>query len=308
MPRGCAAFRFRHGVSVSLMVLSGFFAAVAMPAAGRGAPGESTGDSTADSRTGLAAAAAPEPSYAALVTLADSAPLIAKVLVRKQAEVEAARAGSLAPGHGLLYLEGDVLGAVAGAVPRGKVAWLADVKLDSRGHPPQLKKTVLLAFARAGGGSVDGVAQLQLVAANAELAWSVAREDRLRAIRAELAAPNAPPHVTGVREMSYVPGELAGAGETQIFLSTENGRPAAITVEHRAGEAVRWSVSFSEVVDPSGLPPAKETLAWYRLACALPAHAPAGANISDTEQARVQAESDYEVVMAELGPCARGLD
>ena len=253
-----------------------------------------------------------QPSYSDLADLADSAPLVLKALIRKVAVVEPERAQNLAPGHARLYIEAEPLAVIAGTTPTPPalaptVQYLVDVPLDSRGKPPALKKAVVILFARAvfaGGGHGD-TSELQLVAPDAEYVWDTGLEARLRGVLAELMAPGAPAKVTAVSELSYVPGALVGEGETQIFLSTANGTPASIAVEHKQGQPVRWSVSFSEVVSASGLPPAKDTLAWYRLACFLPDAVSAAANISDSDAAKAQAATDYAIVRAELGPCGR---
>ena len=123
-------------------------------------------------------------------------------------------------------------------------------------------------------------------------------------MRAELAAPSAPGPVTGVREALFEPGTLAGAGETQIVLTTPNGAPVALSVVHVPGQETVWSVSFSEVVN-GGMAPARDTLAWYRLACFLPRALPGGSNVSDGARAQQQAAADYRLVIAGLGPCGR---
>ena len=110
--------------------------------------------------------------------------------------------------------------------------------------------------------------------------------------------------MTGVREALFEPGTLAGAGETQIVLTTPNGAPVALSVVHVPGQETVWSVSFSEVVN-GGRAPARETLAWYRLACFLPRALPGGANISLGDVARAQTAADYRLVIAGLGACGR---
>lgn len=289
---------------VGLAVLAGLAAFFAAPARA------DSGQVSESPRTAVAplAASAAAPTYADLVALTEAAPLILKAEIRSQALVEAARAAGLRAGRARLYLEAAPLAPIAGALPAAPLAWLVDVPLDSRGKPPKLKKAVVLAFARPVAGAPG---QLQLVAPAAQIPWTAAREAAVRTIRAELAAPGAPPAIVGVRELSYVPGELVGTGVTQIFLATAPGAangPASITVEHRAGEGVRWSASFADVMSASAAPPAKDTLAWFRLACALPAEPPAAANISDDAAAKAQALVDYRIVRAELGPCVRHID
>ena len=76
------------------------------------------------------------------------------------------------------------------------------------------------------------------------------REEALEAtlrsmITAAGRAPDAPGHITGVRELIHVPGNLAGQGETQIFLSTagwlcslDHGPPHAPGPAGRVGRLV----------------------------------------------------------------------
>ena len=108
-----------------------------------------------------------------------------------------------------------------------------------------------------------------------------------------------------MREAIHVTGNLAGAGETQLFLTAANGEPAAITVQRRPGQPPRWTVSFSEVVGEMGQTPRRDSLAWYRLACFLPPLLPQGANVSDDPADRAAAGVDYRFVLSELGPCPR---
>ena len=96
-----------------------------------------------------------------------------------------------------------------------------------------------------------------------------------------------------------------GEGETQIFLATASGSAASITVTHRPDQPPAWGVSFSELVGETGNPPARDTLAWYRLACFLPNRLPPAANVSEGIAAKRQAEADYRMVLGELGVCDR---
>ena len=243
------------------------------------------------------------PTYADLADLADSAPLILRLQIRKQAVVEPARAGHLEPGKTRLYVEARALDLLVGARPVGEdLSFLVDVALDAHGKVPTLKRTVVLAFARDVAGSP---AEIQLIAPEAQLAWSPEVEARLRNVLVELRASGAPSRVTAVRDAMFVPGTLAGEGETQISLSTAQGSPASISVTHVPGQPVVWAASFGEVFDTSGKPPASGTLAWYRLACFLPHELPANANLSGGETERTQAAADYRLVINTLGPCSR---
>lgn len=129
-------------------------------------------------------------------------------------------------------------------------------------------------------------------------------EARVKAVLGELYAVGAAPRITGVREALHVGGTLAGEGETQLFLSSASGDPAAITVS-RAGGATSLNASFSELVGAGQGLPARGTLAWYRLACFLPPALPAGANIAEGADDRAAAARDYRTVMEALGPCGR---
>lgn len=245
-------------------------------------------------------------SYADLADLADRAPTVVRVQIRKVAEVERARAPGLRPDRARMYVEARTLALLAGPVLAGdSLRYLVDVPLDSRGKPPRLarlaKRGVIL-FARTVPGKPG---ELQLVAPDAQILWDEPVEARIKALLAELLAPDAPGRIAGVREAIYVPGNLAGEGETQIFLATADGEPASVSVVHRPGKATRWSVSFSEVLEGGGEPPARDTLAWYRLACFLPEGLPAQANVSATDADRAQAEADYRLVRESLGTCPR---
>jgi hypothetical protein len=76
-------------------------------------------------------------------------------------------------------------------------------------------------------------------------------------------------------------------------------------VLRRPGQRVQWGVSWGEIIDSAARPPAPETLRWYRLACALPAQLPSGANLAREATERRLAAGDYAFVRQALGPCER---
>jgi hypothetical protein len=256
----------------------------------------------------LAAAApslpmAPGATYADLVDLTDSAPLVLKAKVRGQSLVEPARAPGIRPGWGRLYIQAEVEALLFGKTAVGQAqAYLVDVPLDARGKPPKLTKTSVILFARPVQGHPG---ELQLVTPDAQVPSTPARDAQVRAIVAELLAPDAPGRLGTVREAINVAGNLAGDSETQLFLTTREGSPVALTVSRKSGEPPRWSVSFSEVVESDAKAPAPDSLAWYRLACFLPRSLPPGANLSEGEAQKQQAETDYRLVLRELGECRR---
>jgi hypothetical protein len=246
---------------------------------------------------------APAATYADLADLSDSARLVIRAEVRKIAPVEPERAPGVRPGWTRYYVEARTQALIKGDAPLGQaLRYLVDMPPNDRGKAPDIKKKAVLLFARAARGPAGDV---QLVAPDAQILWDAAVEARLRGILAELNAADAPHKVTGVREAIYVPGNLADEGETQFFLDTADQSAAAITVQHRPGSPAIWGVSFSELAAALGKPPQRDTLAWYRLACFLPDTLPRAANHSDGAANRAKAESDYRMVVGELGACPR---
>ncbi len=249
-----------------------------------------------------AISAAPSATYADLADLADSATLVARAQVRKLAQLEPVRARGVRPGWGRFYAEAKTGALLAGNTILGEsLRYLVDLPLDGRGKPPRLKKVTVLLFAREVPGRPG---EVQLVAPDAQVVWDAASEAKLRAILTELVAPGAPTGITGVREAIHVPGTLAGEGETQIFLNTRDGSAASLAIRRQGNGPTGWGVSFSELLD-GGKPPARETLAWYRLACFLPSALPRGVNLSESPEDKAAAEADYRMVMGELAPCPR---
>jgi hypothetical protein len=251
------------------------------------------------------AATAPPPSYADLADLADAAELVVHAKVTKAIPVPPERAANVAPGHVRLYVEAKTVALIAADAPIGQaVRYLVDVPLDAKGKPPKLKKRELLLFARP---VVGRPGELQLVGPSAQLNWDPALDLRVKPILAALAAADAAPAITGVRDALSVAGTLTGESETQIFLATRTGDPVSLTVVRRPGMAPAWGVSYGEIVDQSARPPERETLAWYRLACFLPGQLPGTANLAQDSASRGRAAEDYRFVVQQLGPCPRTL-
>jgi hypothetical protein len=245
----------------------------------------------------------PAATYADLADLADSASLVLRARVSGLKRVDPARVRGVRPGWGRYLVSAKTLALMSGSAAVGeKLAYLADFQLDSRGKPPKFGKNPVLVFANPVAGRPG---ELQLVAPDAQVAWSQSSEASLREILYELIAPEKPARITGVREAIHVPGNLRGEGQTQVFLATDDGSAASITVSHKPGVPTQWGASFSEVIASPGPPPAQGTLTWYRLACFLPNSLPAGANLSDSAATRAAAEADYRMVLGELGVCPR---
>ena len=274
----------------------GWFAAGALASL---APGVATAQ-------GATAPAAAGPTYADLADLSESANLVIVAKVRKAIALGPDRVSGPTPGTQRYYIVARTLSLLAGSAPVGEdLSYLVDVPQDPRGKAAKLKNMQVLLFANPVPGRPG---ELQLVTPRAQVAHAPDAEATVRAIVYELLAPDAPARVTGVREAIHVPGALEGEGETQIFLATQGGSAASITVNHRPGQRPAWGVSFSELVGRVGVPPARDTLAWYRLACFLPNSLPRGANLSGTPASRAQAEADYRMVLGDLGLCPRTLN
>ena len=242
-------------------------------------------------------------TYADLASLVEAAPVVARVQVRDQAALKPVRAPGVAPGDVRLYLETRTEAALKAPAALGETfAYLVDVPADAKGKAPKLKKQSVLVFARPVPGNPG---QLQLVEPDAQIAADPQTEGRVRAIIAEFAKADAPPRITGVRDAMSVAGNLAGESETQLFLDTADGTPVSLTVLRRPGMPPSWGVAWTELVDQAARPPEPGTLAWYRLACSLPAELPRRAFLQREAAAQAQARADYALVLEQLGPCER---
>lgn len=245
---------------------------------------------------------APALTYADLVDLSLPARVVVKADITAVSTINPAIATDVAPGKVRLYIEARTSALLVGSDIGETLSFLADVPLDARGKVPKLRKMPVLLM----GDTVPGrPGELRLVAPDAMLPWTPELEARLRPILTELVNPGQPPVITGVRETMHVPGNLTGEGETQVFLFTNGGKPASLSILRRPGQPTTWGVSFSEIVDQSAKPPQPETLAWYRLACALPAELPARSLIGGSAEDQQIAQEDYAQVVRELGACTR---
>lgn len=249
------------------------------------------------------AVAAQPPTYADLADLADQAAIVVRLKIVRQALVEPERAPGLAAGHARLYVVANPKEVLSGTAQLDKVVrYLVDVPVGADGRVASLRRAEVVVFAEAVPGHPG---ELRLVAPDAQIPADSETVARLMPLLAELAAPGAPASITGIRDILSVRGNLAGESETQLFLDSDGEGPVLVSVVHRPGLAPSWSVSWSELVDQAGRPPAPGTLAWYRLACFLPPRLPPGTNLARDAADRMQAVRDYELVRQELGACTR---
>lgn len=244
-------------------------------------------------------------TYADLADLSDASDVVVRAKIRRQVQVDPARAPGLQAGFARLYIEAETLALLSGSSALGEsLRYLVDVPLNAKGKVPKLRKQEMLLFART---VPSRPGELQLAGPHAQQTYDPTIEPRLRPILAGLAAADSPPTVIGVRDALSVAGNLAGESETQVFLETKEGAPVSLTILRRPGREPVWGVSWGEIIDQAARPPAPQTIEWYRLACALPARLPSSANLSRVPAERAQAERDYSYVMGSLGPCVRTL-
>lgn len=241
-------------------------------------------------------------SCADIADLADAAPLVAQARIGNIIKLKPEQAGTVPAGHQRVYVEanvGNLIRGDGGISPT--VRYLYDAPLDRRGKLPKLKKAQVILFARPGARP----GEIQLIARDAQIAASPTELERVKAILSELVANNAPPRIIGLGDAFHVAGTIAGEGETQIFLRTENGDPVSLSILRRPGQEPRWAVALGEIVDEAARPPAQGSLLWYRLACGLPDTLPARSVRALSAPDADAARADYQIVLRALGPCGR---
>lgn len=239
------------------------------------------------------------PSYPDLVELSKRAGMVIKARVQTVSRLDPAQVRNPTALHDRFYAEAQTEALIYGRQGIGaSLRYLVDLPPDR----PELSGRDVLLFAWR---VPDETGDIKLVDPTAQVLWSPVQEARVRSILTELVVPGAPSPVTRVRELMFVPGNLAGQGQTQIFLDTKGGGSAAITVRHQPGSAPSWGVSFSQVAAGTKAPPPQDSLAWYSLACFLPAYPPAASNVSRSSAKQEQALNDYRMVVSSLGTCNR---
>jgi len=242
----------------------------------------------------------------AVWTYADTADVFAAAPLVLRARISTAtviKGASVPVGTTRFYVEADATALIrgSGGIPP-RVRYLVDVRPDSRGKMPKLKKLDVLLAARS---VADRPGEIQLVAPDAQQPWTPTLDTRVRSIIGNAVDPSAPPEITGVASAFHVAGTVLGEGETQIFLSTVGGAPVSVTVLRRPGESPRWALALGEIVDEAAARPARDTLTWYRLACFLPADLPPAAARELSQADADIAREDYALVRRDLGACPR---
>jgi hypothetical protein len=249
-------------------------------------------------------AAAPALTYADAADLVLAAPVAAQVRIVEADALKDEQAAGVPPGLARFYVAADMVGLIRAPGPLpARVAYLVDLPRDAKGKAPKIRKgTDFLILAAPVPGRPG---ELRLVAPDAQIPFTPAEAERLRALVREAAGPSAPPRITGIGKAFHVPGAIPGESETQIFLQTSDGRPVSLSVLRRPGQTPQWAVALSEIVDESAAPPAPGTLLWYRLACTLPARLPAQSFGEADGDGAAAIQADYRLVLDRLGPCLR---
>tara|TARA_R110000772_G_scaffold100306_10_gene200557 strand:+ start:3871 stop:4722 length:852 start_codon:yes stop_codon:yes gene_type:complete len=241
--------------------------------------------------------------YADLADLSVNAPIIAHVTVKEAIKIDPERAPNAPPGTRRYYIVATTNALIRGqgGIPE-TIRYIIDLPLDERGRAPKIKKKPFIIFARnlaAANGNV------QLAAQDAQIAWSPARDQRIRSLVREIVARDAPPAIARIGSAFHVSGTIIGEGETQIFMETNNSNPISITVLSRDGQKKVWAVSLGEIVDEAARAPVRNTLLWYRLACFLPKTLPDHSLTGDSGANANEARRDYSLVIQDLGDCPR---
>lgn len=247
--------------------------------------------------------AAPALSYAETADLVIASPIVLDATIASAVRIKGAEAANVPPGFMRFYIEADVEALIRGpgAIPP-RVGYVLDAPVGPAGRAPRYRKARVLLFARPVPGDPT---QIQLTGPNSQRAFDPELDSLTRRISRELVSPDAPPVVTGVGNAFHVAGSLPGEGETQVFLTTQDNRPVSLNILRRPGEEPRWAVALSEIVDDSAGPPQRDTLLWYRLACALPRALPARSTQALEPADAAIAQQDYRFVLQQLGPCRR---
>jgi len=243
------------------------------------------------------------PTYADLVTMAMAADTVAIVMVEEQIPFPPERAPNVPPGEVRLYIEALTQSLLSAPQAVGsQLVFVVDQRRDADGDPPDLEERRFLLFGDLAPGQPGA---LQLLSSDSMLPAGPQIEARVRRVLTQLAAADAPPAITGLRDVISVPGNLAGESETQMFVETETGAPVSLTVIRRPGMKPEWGVSLGELVDASARPPERESLAWFQFACFLPRELPADSFLQRDRASQDRAREDYAFILAELGPCER---
>jgi hypothetical protein len=239
--------------------------------------------------------------YADVADLALASSVVAHVKVKKTERLSGKLAAGVAADRSRHLVTADVVALIRapGALAK-RLTYIIDLPTDSRGRPMTSSKGEVFVFATPGRPG-----ELRLVAPDAQIGASPELGQMVRAILNEARRPDAPPRVTGISSAFHSPGNLMGEGETQIFLEAEGDRPVSLNVRRLSGEPPRWFAATSDTVDENAVPPRRNTLLWYRLACFLPPNLPASVTADVAPANAAALAADYRLIIQNLGGCQR---
>jgi len=242
-------------------------------------------------------------NYADLADLALNAPVVVVGTITRTIRLKAEDSPGIPPNHARFYVEAGVERLISGRGPLpAAINYVVDMPLDSRGRAMKFEGARALLFLRPVPGRND---QYVLSGRDAQVGWTPEADAKVKAILTEAQGPAGQLDITGIGNAFHVAGTIPGESETQIFLTTKDGRPVSLSILRRPGEVPRWGVSLGDVVDESAQPAGHDTLLWYRLACFLPRQMPAS-SLQRSQPADQQAiTQDYAFVLSQLGECSR---
>ncbi len=245
-------------------------------------------------------------TYADVADLTLASELVIHVKVRSAKKLKKLFAQGVAPGFQRHLVVSDVISLVRSKEPIDpRISYIVDLPIDSRGKIEKLTKREYILFAAPGRSGSDQAGEVRLVSRDAQIPASPEAGNMVRRILTEMLAPDAPPRVTGLDAAFYSEGNLAGQGETQIFLGAEGNRPVSISVIREPERPVQWRIAVGENVKEGVEPPRKNSFLWYRLACFLP-QVPGESLFEELSESAITAiRRDYATVVEGLGQCRR---
>lgn len=248
----------------------------------------------------------PVNGFADVADLTLGAPVVLRATILKADKLSRKEAPDVAAGRVRMLVDAQVQSVLlAREVVPARIRYLWDGPVDARGKAPKLKGAGVLLFLRRVPGR-EG--QFQLTSPNGQLAWTGQAESHVRRVLTDIRSPDLRDlRITGIGNAFHVRGSIPGEAESQIFLSTASGRPVSLVVLSRPGQAKSFSVALGDVIDDAAASVPRDTLMWYRLACALPATIPAAAVADLGEEDRRAVAVDYGFVRESLGSCGRTL-
>ncbi len=151
----------------------------------------------------------PALTYADLADLALAAPIAAHLRVSGADRLSEREAPNVRAGYRRYLVEADIVALIRGPaeVPQ-RLRYIVDLPDDSDGRPARLRRRdELLVLARL---APNRPGELQLIAPDAQIPYTAAAADQLRAILREATQAGAPPRITGIGRAFHVPGSLPG--------------------------------------------------------------------------------------------------